>query len=361
MMFRQGLALVLSLLLAGCSYIPGMDRYVTGESGIFRDRQTDYLKAESIPRTRVPDHLDSFMIDDLLVVPDIGGEEVLAFLDAPRPRPIHGRSDRGVVIQRINQRSWVVVDTTPGQIWPRIRDFWASQGVEIAQENPTSGVMETEWFDSQSNLLNRDKYRVIVDSGFQPDSAEIRLLHITMPQAAPLIGQVNWPAQSANLDAEFDMLTELSNYLADVSGLYTASSVSFLAARIPSQGKAFVEPGNNGRTALKLRADYERSYAAVGRALQRAGANVISQDADNGVFQVTYDPNREVEEEKGFWGRLFTFGGGKDGEDHLLKVEVKDTGGLVEVQVESQLETPAQGTGQSIEQVLLQAIRDVIA
>jgi outer membrane protein assembly factor BamC len=354
-------ALLTVVLLTGCSYIPGMERYVTGETGVFRDRQTDYLKAESIPRTRVPDYLDSFMIDDLLVVPDLGGEEVVAFLDAPRPRPVHGRSDRGVVIQRINERSWVVVDTTPGQLWPRIRDFWAAKGVDIAQENPTSGVMETGWFNSETSLLNRDKYRVIVDSGFQPDSAEIRLLHITMPQAAPLIGMVNWPTQSADLDAEFNMLTQLSNYLADVSGLYTASSVSFLAARIPSQGKAFMEPGRNGRNALKLRADFERSYAAVGRALQRAGANVISQDAANGIYQVTFDPDREPEEEKGFWGNLFTFGGKKASDDHLLKVEILDTGELMEVQVESMLEGPSSGTPQAIEQSLLQAIRDLIA
>ena len=52
-------AVVASTLLAGCSMldavpIPGMD-YIAGEEGLLRDRQGDYLEAQVLPPTRIPD------------------------------------------------------------------------------------------------------------------------------------------------------------------------------------------------------------------------------------------------------------------------------------------------------------------
>ena len=54
--------------LSACSML-GLEFF--GEEGFFRDRQGDYLEAESIPRIVVPDTMDSYIIDDLLVIPDV--------------------------------------------------------------------------------------------------------------------------------------------------------------------------------------------------------------------------------------------------------------------------------------------------
>src|SRR5690606_33168886 len=58
--------LAAAALLGACSWVPGMNR-LTGEEGVFRDRQGEYLEAETIPRTRIPDRYDSYVIDDLYV------------------------------------------------------------------------------------------------------------------------------------------------------------------------------------------------------------------------------------------------------------------------------------------------------
>lgn len=322
-----------ALLLGACSWVPGMDR-LAGEDGLFRDRQGEYLEARTIPRTHIPDRYDSYIIDDLYVIPELSrGAEVQAFLDAPRPRPIEGRSEREVVIQRINERSWVVVDASPSQVWPRIRDYWTQRGVTLAAENPTRGEMETVWFNLEGNSISKEKFRVIVEPGFQDESSEIKLLHMSMPQAVPAIERVNWPAKSENLELEFETLNGLASYLADVSGLYQASTVSFLAGNIPSQGKASLVRGADAH--LRLAADYERSWAAVGRALERAGVVVNLQNQEQGTFEVAYTILPE-QEEKGFFGRLFTLErfSGSNPEEHQMRVYVRDTGGVVEVRVE---------------------------
>ena len=73
---------ILLPLLASCSLVPdvrlpGMDR-VVGEEGIFRDRKEEYLEAETIPRTQIPAGLDDFIIDDLLVIPEVEVTDALS-------------------------------------------------------------------------------------------------------------------------------------------------------------------------------------------------------------------------------------------------------------------------------------------
>lgn len=302
------------LALGACSWlaaVPGADRIV-GEEGVFRDRQGEYLEAGTIPRTEIPEGLDGFVIDDLLVIPEIGNLGAQPFLDAPRPRPIQGASDREVVIQRMQDRSWIVVDASPGEVWPRIRDYWRQEGVEISTENPTSGVMDTAWFIVDGNVLTREKFRVIVDTGFQDNSSEIRLLHLSAPQATPMFEQVNWPAASVDVEVEYRMLSDLSIYLADVADLYQASSVSFLAGNISSTGKANIFTTPAGADVLQLQAEYSRCWAAVGRALTRAGMEITSESSDLGMYEVLYVPGGEEdeeEEEPGFFTKVITLNG----------------------------------------------------
>jgi outer membrane protein assembly factor BamC len=364
--FAGLLGTALLLPLAGCSWltaVPGMER-VVGQEGMFRDRQGEYLRAETIPRTRIPDGMDSYIIDDLLVVPDLAVDDTQSFLDAPRPRSIEGRSDRGVVIQRMENNAWIIVDVSPSQVWPRIRDYWRQAGIEIVQENPTAGLMDTGWFIRGGEALNRDKIRVIVENGFQDDSAEIRLLQQSALQATPVIDQFNWPAASMSADVEYEVLTALSVYLADVADLYQASSVSFLAGNISSTGKATLDSDGNGGEVLVLQAGFSRSWAAVGRAMTRAGVELLSQDSDQGLYQVRYTPGmgEASEEEPGFFRKLVTLNGLFSGEERApsteLEVRLETRGSTIRVYV-----TPVESDSAAAEAAaaLLRMIRNTIA
>jgi outer membrane protein assembly factor BamC len=369
--FRVTILTVL-FFLHGCSMlpsvpIPGLD-YIAGEEGLLRDRQGDYLDAEVLPPTQIPSTYDSFIIDDLMVIPEISGDADQAFLIAPRPAPFSGRAERGVVIQRMSEESWIVVDVSPSEVWPRIRDYWTRNSIEIAVENPTRGVLDTGWFILESNVLTKEKMRVSVEPGFQNDSAEIRLLHVSAAQAIPTIGQVNWPESSNDPEVEFDFLSDLSNYLADVADLYQASSVSFLAENIDSQGKASLVSTPGGKELLRLEADYERSWAAIGRALERAGVEVVAESVELGVYEVDYviNNNDDEEDEPGFFKKVVTLYGlldrGEPQRFYPLKIQLLELNGEVEVLVES-LELLPQPTGgfSEAENSLLRLIRNNIA
>ncbi|MDR2213803.1 MAG: outer membrane protein assembly factor BamC [Pseudomonadales bacterium] len=358
------LSLLALLTLQSCSMIakvPGGDR-LAGEDGVFRDRKGDYLEAETIARTEIPEGLDGYIIDDLLVIPAVPAAADQTFLDPPRPRAIEGRSDREVVIQSMQGRSWIIVDVSPSQVWPRIRDYWVSQGVEIAAENPTAGIMQTGWFVRSGNVISRDRVRVTVETGFQNNSSEIRILQMSQPQATPPL-DVSWPAASQESEVESQLVTELAGYLADVADLYTASSVSFLAGNISSEGKAALQTRADGSEVLLLQSSYERAWAAVSRALLRANVLIDEQDSATGLIDVHYLPGmgeEQAEDEPGFFGRLFSFGDDLP-EPEPLQVRVRQGDAGVEVDISPASGASAQGGGETPASRLLQLIRNTIA
>ena len=359
-------------VISSCSMmekVPGMSK-VVGDEGIFRDHKADYLKAQTIPRTKVPAGKDSFVIDDLLVIPDLPapGIKQQAFLDPPLPRSIEGKSDREVVIQRMAQNAWIIVDVSPSQLWPRLRDYWRKNNVVIAVENPNNGTMETGWFVLSGNVTTQEKFRVIVEPGFQDNSSEIHLLQIDAPQSAPVVKPVPFAAQSMNADTEYAVLTSLSSFLADVADLYQASSVSFLAGNISSNGKAAIATTPGGSEVLQLKANYDRCWAAMGRALKRAGVTVEAEDAEQGYFDLAFDPAKATvtakKEKPGFFHKVWTLGGLLGGDDKpqvfSLRLKLLKTNGTVEA-VASPIDAAKDARTQEAGNTLLELLRNTIA
>jgi outer membrane protein assembly factor BamC len=288
--------------LSACSMI-GLDLF--GEDGFFRDRQGDYLEASSIPRIEVPDDKDSYVIDDLLVIPELATRSNQTFVQAPRPRPLQGNPDQAVVIQSLGDRSWIAIDASVSQVWPRVRQYFLENNIELALENPANGLLDTIWFVRSSDAETQEKFRVRVEPGFQNDSAEVSLVHISVPQSEQVSDDLSWPEQSMDDDYAYETLAEISFYLANEIRNYQASTVSFLAGNVSSEGRASILT-EDGIDMLHLKADYERSWAAVGRALERANIEIVDEDVDAGVFSVVYDENDEEDDEPGFIDRLIS-------------------------------------------------------
>jgi len=287
--------------LSACSML-GVDLF--GEEGFFRDRQGDYLEAESIPRINVPDNLDSYIIDDLLVIPELVSAEGAPYLQVPRPRPLQGNPDQTVVVQSMDERSWAVVDASVSQVWVRVRQYWLENDIDLTQESPESGLLDTSWFVKNDNEDTQEKFRVLVEPGFQDETAEVSLIHISVPQDEQVSDQLSWPEQSMDVEYASEILNEISVYLANEMRNYQASTVSFLAGNISTEGRATLLT-EDGINMLHLRADYDRSWAAVGRALDRAEIEIVEEDVDAGSFSVIYG-ERDEEIETGFIGRLMS-------------------------------------------------------
>ena len=352
--------------MAGCSAtgraigkVPVVNRLV-GEEGIIRDRRDEYLEADIIPRLDIPESMDNYIIDDLYLIPEVSGSIYTENGRVPRPREMEGNTGRDVVIQRIGDESWIVAGASPSQIWPRVKDYWLSNRISLAYENPTTGVMESVWFSIGDEVSTRERIRVSIQNGFQNNSSEIRVLHMDAPRDMP--GTVNepFPETSDDPEVEGEILQQISQYLADVADIYQASTVSFLAGNISSEGRAGLNGLSDGTQQIVLDAEYQRSWAAVGLALNRSDyVEVVNNYPDFGYYEVKFSIPVDEDDEPGFFKRLLT----REPPVYNMRVYVLPSSSGEEVLVEA-LETGVDGRPREEDDSvnsLIELIRRVIA
>ena len=315
-------AMLLSTL-TGCSYL-------TGDDGYFRDRQGDYLVAPTAPPMDIPAELDSYTLDALYVVPEALAEDRAFFLRAPAPRELDTNIREGVVVQRFGDRRWIVIGAEPGQVWPRMRDYWSTAQIRLASEDPSQWLMETIWLGEEGE---RNKYQVRIEPGIHAGNSEVYVRQISESYVEDPDTNINWPADSASLELEHAMLDDISLYLADRTDLYRASSVSLLAGSIQAESKASVQPSGNGDV-LQIRIDFDRAWSQVSQSLDNAGVEMIDSDRDAGVYTVRYAGEID-EDQPGFFGRLFGRGNDEQIDPVEFTVTINDEGERVVVTAQS--------------------------
>ncbi len=288
---------------------------IFGNDGYFRDRGDDYQMADSLPPLQMPEGISTKNQEELYEVPQISGEVERGSFVVPRPQAlsVNVGLDR-VKIQKLGNRRWVLVNQSPDEVWPQLHYFLRSSGLQLALSDAGTGTMETAWLTFGDNPETKDRYRLQVESGVQPDSTEIHVRHLAVPLNMPTDGPVEWPAQSSSPEREGWMIDEMSNALAVDS---TGAAASLVAQSIGgSKVKVQVmEPaGKEPYIALDLAKN--RAWATVAHALNTGGYRLHKEDSDIGILYVTYDSERELSDEDEGW---FSGWGSGKGEDKLAK------------------------------------------
>ena len=342
-------AFLLLLVLTACNYLGG-------EDGMFRDRSNEYQEAQIAPTMRIPSELDSYTIDQLYVIPEQIIEDAVAFEDIPMPRPIETRRREGVVIQSLSEKRWILIDATPGQVWPRIRDYWTELQIALDYENPSAGIMETSWVEIGNDQDNRHKYRIMIEPGLHSGYSEIYVLHLQNLRDDPIPVVITWPEASSSEDLEQDMLRSVSQFLADRNDIYQASSASLLAGTIQAESKANIIEDRSGEPILELKVDYNRAWVQIRQALEAAEIDIVDFNRDQSFFNVRFAGIVQDEESPGFFGRLL--GRSSNADEQEIKdfsVRLLETDSAINVVPEA-LEASTETNQLTLE--LLQVIND---
>lgn len=328
--FFIALALLLALPgLSGCSAL-------FGKEGWFRDREDEYLKAQRTERMKVPEGLKATAVDDLLVIPPVERTTRPAVFEVPRPEPLTASKKREQVsIQRLGDRSWLLVEASPDEVWPALTEFWAVNGIGIDYQDATQGVQETVWLTgrgAQSTDLFRqlfsqfsrgagqntqDRFRVRLEHGVRPGTTEVHLLHknVTHRDDTNTSSEaLRWPEKSDNPGLEAGMLLEMQVHLA--RGTSRARTVSLLAQSLVGRPKATFVRGDDGIPALRLELEFDRAWAAVGQALTEAKLDVRDLDRSRAIYYVSMDGKKAEDAEPGFFDRML--GSDEEGMDPSL-------------------------------------------
>lgn len=300
-LFLVAAAVSATVTLSGCSAL-------FGNEGYFRDRGDDYLKSEAIPPVQVPEGVDDSAMEQLYAIPavstrDFDPEEAF---EVPRPQPLAANLlTEKVKIQRLGKRRWILINTRPSEVWPRVRNFLSQNGLQVAFTDATNGVIETGWLQFKTDTEFKNKYRLQIEQGVQPDSTEIHALHMSIPADVPGRGQVNWPEQSADPERESWMLDELAATLASE---VTGGATSLLAQTIGGDAKVELT-ATGAEPVLKMGIDMVRAWATVGHAVQQEGFSLWDEDSVVGIYYVNY--SKPEDEEEGWFSGWF---GGDDDE-----------------------------------------------
>ncbi|BBM00520.1 outer membrane protein assembly factor BamC [Microbulbifer sp. GL-2] len=285
-----------SLTLAGCG--------VLGNDGYFRDRSNDYQQADSLAPLQIPEGINAKHQEELYEIPQIAGNGLeQSDFEVPRPQALSVNAGmERVKIQKLGNSRWVLVSQPPEEVWPQLHYFLRTSGLRVEMSDASAGIMETAWMTFNESPGTKDKYRLQIETGVQPDTTEIHVRHLSVAEDSPVGGTVNWPQRSSSPEREGWMIDEMSTALASES---TGASASLVAQAIGgSTVKVQLREPVGHEPYISMGLEMERAWATVAHAVNAGGYRLHREDSDIGLFYVTYDEERELaenEEEDGGW------------------------------------------------------------
>jgi outer membrane protein assembly factor BamC len=285
---------MLALGLAGCSGTA--DDLL---DPILPEQDAAYKSSKTAPPLEVPPDLSSATLNDKMVVPSLasGSATYSAYASGNQVASagINGVLPQlnGVRVERAGSERWLVVDVPPGVVWPKVRDFWLSQGFLVAMEDPGIGIMETDWaekltsFDggAVSNFFQklsselygattRDMFRTRLEHGTIPGTTEVYVSHrgaeyVSTGKVSRALDSTGseedhiWQPRPSDPELEAEML----NRLVITFGINREAASTLVATAAERPPRARLVRDGEGTSALDVQDNFSRAWRRTGLAL----------------------------------------------------------------------------------------------
>lgn len=324
--------------------------------GVLESKKIDYKSTAKLPTLEVPPDLVSPSTDNRYAIPDTqGGNATLSTYNQERKTaPVASTSvlpsQEKVRIERAGTQRWLVVNATPQQVWPVIKDFWQETGFLVNLESPETGVLETDWAENRAKIPQdavrrtlgkvldglystpeRDKFRTRIEAG--KEGTEIYISHRGMMEIYATEGKDKtvWQPRAADPELEAEMLRRLMLRF----GVEQGRAETLLAKQQTPEQARVIKDG--AASQLEMDESFDRAWRRVGLALDRVGFAVEDRDRSKGVYFVRYiDPEADnnSKRDEGIFAKLaFWRGSKKDKGSPQLQIVVSETGDKSRVSV----------------------------
>ena len=223
-----------------------------------------------------------------------------------------------VRVERSGTQRWLVVQRPADKVWPVVREFWIENGFTYTSEQPTIGLLETEWAENRAKLPQdflrrtlgkvidglystgeRDKYRTRIES-IALDSTEISISHRGMVEVYGDATKTStvWQPRPSDPSLEAEFLRRL------MIKLGSSAEQANQSVDAPLAPPATLVSVNDKQQAILYVESYDVAWRRVGVALDRTGFTVEDRDRNQGLYFVRYvdkpDPDKQ-----GFFNKLF--------------------------------------------------------
>ncbi len=299
---------------------------------MFEGKKIDYKSAGKTKPLEIPPDLASPGSNSRFQVPDSGGAASATYSDYEQERAGKpaAAATSGVLpafekarFERAGSQRWLVVNGSPEQLWPVIKDFWQENGFLINVDLPAIGVMETDWAENRAKiptggltgLINRaldfatssperDKFRTRLERGTEPGTTEIYVSHRGVTQVVQSDRSTSntpiWTQRPPDPELEAEFLGRLAVRLG-VADKAQATALVKAADKTPPKVNV-VQVGNG--TALSLTDGFDRAWRRVGLALDRIGFMVEDRNRADGTYFVRYQDPDAPAGKKSFMSKL---------------------------------------------------------
>tara|TARA_X000000950_G_scaffold84311_1_gene106101 strand:- start:1756 stop:2898 length:1143 start_codon:yes stop_codon:yes gene_type:complete len=302
-------------ILTGCGMVPSIP--FIGDDD--KPEKTTYIDLQPQAPLEVPADLRQVEPSQVSAIPDIGVQRNASYYPdrPPLPDAKYASDNRDEVrVQRLGSRSWLVIPESPTTAWPKMKQFFADNGIVLVDDRPQVGRLNTVWLEdagspardvvrtlvqrarSDAGLeIGKDRFLLRVEQGMQPQSTEVHLRH----DNDDLNGVVEpdiLRVQDVNSDlvaAEKALLEQIGGY---VAARVAESTVSKVALQIGSQPKSDMRRNADGIPELSFFLDRGRALASLTQSLRNAGVLINSEDSDAGRFDISI-PNEVLTGKKG--------------------------------------------------------------
>ena len=306
-------------ILTGCGLLPLMPF----NNGSDKPTSTTYIDLRPQAPLEVPEDLRQSEPSQVSAIPEIIEQRNASYYPdrPPLPDAKYASDNRDEVrVQRLGNRSWLVIPESPTTAWPKMKQFFADNGVLLVDDRPEVGRLNTAWLkdnetparDLVRSLLasarseaglesGEDRFLIRVEQGLQPQSTEVHLRHDNDALNGVVAANLLY-VQDANSDliaAENELLQQIGAY---VAARVAESTVSKVALQIGSQPKSDMRRNADGIPELRFFLDRRRAVASLTQSLRNAGVIINSEDSDAGRFDISI-PSEVLTGKKG--GGLF--------------------------------------------------------
>lgn len=334
------LALLAALqLITACSFI---DR-------VFPDRSKDYQKAEPTRPLEVPPDLTTTPVADALIVPT--ESTTLSGYTSARETLKGGGGTSPVLpdqdslrFERHGDRAWLVVQGDPSSVWPEAREFWLENGFFIMKEDPTVGVLETDWAENTEAIPEgpirsvisrvipnayssayRDRYRMRLERGEEPGTTELFISHQGLQEVVTQEGDgvnITWAPRPGDPGLESVMLKRMMIFL----GVQPEQAEQLVKEENPREDRAELLQQGPEQTVLVIHDEYSRAWRDVGIVLDRVDFAVEDRDRLQGIYYVRYNDPLKGQQDKGLLSKLAFWSSDDDRKVEHFQIKLTDDG-----------------------------------
>lgn len=305
---------------------------------VLPDKSVEYKRERQAERNlEIPPDLTTDRINDRMSVPDNFGGVSTSYSEYVTDRKLRGVDEgpraavagtvlpklRDIEVRREDDVRWLVVSAPVEDVWQRIVDFWQQNGILMAEQDPTVGVMRTSWLENRAEIARdfitdtirrafdglyeagtRDQYRIRLERTGEGQT-EVYLTHYGMEEqviqgSGGTVERTVWVPRERDPGLEVEMLRRLMVFM----GAEDERARVRLAAGVDDKRARSQLLKTREGTELLIDDSFSRSWRLVGLALDRVGFAVEDRDRSQGIYYVRYNDPAKEDADEGWLSKL---------------------------------------------------------